>query len=98
MTKYLILLILPFLVACGSDHDVNVDDSRHDGIVYISVAETWREICVDRFNEYDYPDEAQRERERAECRRKFASGEEELDIPEIPGLEIIDVPSEDETE
>lgn len=81
--KYLAIVLLGIgLTGCSGDYEVGVEDSEHVG--YVSVAQTWREICEDRFNEYDYPDYLEREVNQAECRRSFATGEETIDIPEIP--------------
>lgn len=80
--KYLLVLTALFMVGCGSDHDVNIEDSEH--VAYVSIAQSWREVCEDRFNQYDYPDELERDMLQAECRRRFADGEEVLDIPELP--------------
>ncbi len=83
MAKVLtISLAVLFLIGCGS-YDVNVDDSEQ--IAYVSLSRTWEEVCEDRFNKYDYPDDSERDMIQAECRRKFATGEEELNLPEIPG-------------
>lgn len=77
-----IMLLLTVATACGSQNDVNVNDSKHTG--YVSIAETWREVCIDRFNIYDYPNNDTRDMLRAECKRRFADGEEVLIVPDIP--------------
>ena len=83
MLKIISVLLVLLSVGCGTSHNVIVENSEHVG--YISVAETWREVCNDRFNKYDYPDVLELAVIKAECRRKFATGEEELEIPQIPG-------------
>ena len=77
-------MVALFLIGCGSDHSVVITDSDHVG--YVSVAETWRQICEDRYNIYDYPDSLERDMLQAECRRRFATGEEQLNIPELPNF------------
>lgn len=83
--NFLKVAIFLVLASCGSEHAVKVQDSEHVG--YVSIAQTWREVCEDRFNEFDYPDEVERAMEQAECRRRFATGEEVLEIPELPNIE-----------
>ena len=73
-----------FLVLAGCDTTQNVEDSEH--IVFVSVAETWREVCKDRYNIYDYPLDGERDILQAECRRRFADGEEVLELPDVLGL------------
>ncbi len=78
--RYILFLLL--VTGCA-DGDVEVSDSKH--MAYVSAAESWREVCEDRFNEYDYPNVYERDRLQAECRRRFADGEETLPLPELPG-------------
>lgn len=86
MNKLIIIAITLLLTACDSGYVVEgLEDTEHTA--YVSIAQTWREICEDRFNEYDYPDFTERDMEQAECRRRFADGEEVLDIPTFPNVE-----------
>lgn len=75
--------VLGAVLLAGCSMDVNgLKDTELVG--YISIAETWREICADRYNQYDYPNLEERELRQSECRRRFAEGEEVIDLPDIP--------------
>jgi hypothetical protein len=90
MNIVMIILTAMLIVGCGNS-SMSVEDSEH--VAYVSIATTWQEICEDRFNKYDYPDLDEMDYQQAECRRKFASGEEELDIPELPNMpDMSDLP------
>lgn len=81
----LALFICTLLGACGTENLVNIKDSKHR--IYVSVAETYRELCDDKFNEFDYSGTAL-DRVRAACYEACA-GEDKSECPvDLGGVEL----------